>query len=300
MKPLELVVLSGKGGTGKTTVAAGLAVIANTEGISMVLADCDVDAPNLGLMLPVALRTADPFTGGEIAEIDLDRCTQCGLCRDNCQFEAVSADFVVDIYVCEGCGVCSLVCPSDAATMHPDVCGNVGVGETSAGPLVDAALLPGRGNSGKLVAAVRQRAREVAEAEEAFVILADGPPGLGCSVISTLTGADLALLVTEPSSSGTHDLARTMELCGQLNVPCVVAINKSDLNARGQQALERLCAGYDVELLGRLPFDAGFARRLAAGQPLTQGDIPAYEPIGLAMRDLWTRLITRLREMAPA
>ena len=219
----EVVVLSGKGGTGKTSIVGSFAALAKSK----VLVDCDVDAADLHLLLQPARRERHEFWSGQTAFIAEDRCTQCGLCQELCRFKAIK-DFRVDPISCEGCGFCSRICPTEAITMKENLAGHWFISDTRYGPLVHAQLGVAQENSGKLVATVRQQERQMAEKEVADYIISDGPPGIGCPVISSLTGANLALLVTEPTLSGIHDLERVLGVCRHFGVPALVCINKYD------------------------------------------------------------------------
>jgi len=204
----EIVVLSGKGGTGKTSMVASFAALAQNK----VLADCDVDAADLHLLLKPKVKEEKEFWSGQVAFIDEDKCTECGLCQELCHFGAIK-DFKVDPISCEGCGFCYQVCPVDAITMKDSMSGHSFISETKYGYLCHARLGIAQENSGKLVALVRQNAKLIAERENLDYIITDGPPGIGCPVISSLSGASLALLVTEPTLSGIHDLERVIGVC---------------------------------------------------------------------------------------
>ncbi|GAI43876.1 unnamed protein product, partial [marine sediment metagenome] len=209
----EVVVLSGKGGTGKTSIVGSFAALAKSK----VLADCDVDAADLHLLLQPTIREEHEFWSGQVAVIDGEKCTRCGLCQDICRFAAIK-EFEVDAISCEGCGFCSHVCPAEAITMKENLAGHWFISDTIYSPLVHARLGITQENSGKLVAAVRQQARQMAENQEVDFIISDGPPGIGCPVISSLSGASLALLVTEPTLSGIHDLERVLGVCRHFSV----------------------------------------------------------------------------------
>ncbi len=230
MTPRELVVISGKGGTGKTSVVAAFAALAG----GAVLADCDVDAADLHLVLQPTLGEEHDFSGRRQASIDQDTCTACGRCAEVCRFAAVlgSADegYAIDTIACEGCDLCARVCPAEAITMTPVVNGHWMVSETRFGPLVHARLGVAEDNSGKLVTLVRNEARTVAEQRGIELVIADGAPGIGCPVIASLTGADAVLLVTEPTVSGRHDLQRVVQVVKQFRLPFAVCVNKADLN----------------------------------------------------------------------
>lgn len=210
----EVVVLSGKGGTGKTSIVGSLAAIAQSK----VLADCDVDAADLHLLLQPVTQQKHEFWSGQVAFIDEEKCTQCGLCQDVCHFDAIN-DFNVDSISCEGCGFCFHICPDEAIMMRENLSGHWFISETKYGPLVHARLGIAQENSGKLVALVRQQAKQIAEKQGFNYIISDGPPGIGCPVISSLSGANLALLVTEPTLSGIHDLERVIGVCHHFGVP---------------------------------------------------------------------------------
>ena len=261
----ELVVLSGKGGTGKTSIVASLAALADTK----VLADCDVDAADLHLLLNPSVKKETEFWSGQVARIDLDRCTECGLCQDLCRFNAIK-DYTVDPISCEGCGFCSHVCPAEAVTMRENLSGHWFVSDTRYGPLVHARLGIAQENSGKLVAQVRQQAKQIAEEQDLDYIISDGPPGIGCPVISSLSGASLALLVTEPTISGIHDLERVLGVCRHFSIPAVVCVNKYDLNEENTHHIESYCLSESIRLASKVPFDNTVTEALVHGVPVVE------------------------------
>jgi MinD superfamily P-loop ATPase len=261
----EVVVLSGKGGTGKTSFVGSFAALAK----GAVLADCDVDAADLHLLLQPARREKHEFWSGQTAFIAEDRCTQCGLCQELCRFKAIK-DFRVDPISCEGCGFCSHICPAEAITMKENMAGHWFISDTKYGSLVHARLGIAQENSGKLVALVRQQARQLAEKNGADYIISDGPPGIGCPVISSLSGAKLALLVTEPTLSGIHDLERVLGVCQHFGVPALVCINKYDINEDNTHQIERYCLSQGVEVAARIPFDNTVTKAMVAGLPVVE------------------------------
>jgi len=278
----EIVVLSGKGGTGKTSIVGSFAALAKNK----VLADCDVDAADLHLILNPAVRENHEFWSGQTAVIDRERCTQCGLCQDVCRFDAIN-DFRVDPISCEGCGFCFHICPAEAITMRENLSGEWFISNTKYGPLVHARLGIAQENSGKLVALVRQQARQLAEKAGFDCIINDGPPGIGCPVISSLSGAGLALLVTEPTLSGIHDLERVLEVCRHFGVPALVCINKYDINEDNTHQIESFCLSQGVEVAARIPFDNVVTKAIVQGLPVveySQGKV-TYE-----IESLWQRI----------
>jgi MinD superfamily P-loop ATPase len=284
----ELVVLSGKGGTGKTSIVGSLAALAGDK----VLADCDVDAADLHLLLEPVVRQKHEFWSGQVAVIDQEKCTQCGLCPDLCHFEAID-DFTVDPVSCEGCGFCRRICPVEAITMRENLSGHWFISDTRYGPLVHARLGIAQENSGKLVALVRQQAREMAEKQGAAFIISDGPPGIGCPVISSLSGASLALLVTEPTLSGIHDLERVLGVCRHFGVPALVCINKYDINEENSRRIEDYCLKQKVEVAARIPFDNIVTEAMVKGQPVVQySDSPVSRRIKLLWQNIAARLST--------
>jgi MinD superfamily P-loop ATPase len=261
----EVVVLSGKGGTGKTTIVGSLAALAERK----VLADCDVDAADLHLLLGPSERQKNEFWSGQIALIDDERCTQCGQCQDICRFNAIK-DFKVDPVFCEGCSFCSYICPDEAITMKENMSGHWFISDTRYGPLVHARLGIAQENSGKLVAVVRQQAKRIAENEGMDLIISDGPPGIGCPVISSLSGANLALLVTEPTLSGMHDLDRVLGVCLHFGIHAMVCINKCDLNEKNASLIENQCVSQGIEIAGRIPFDNVVTESIVQGVPVVE------------------------------
>jgi MinD superfamily P-loop ATPase len=261
----EIIVLSGKGGTGKTTIVGSLAALAKGK----VLADCDVDAADLHLLLKPAVRQENEFWSGQVAQIDEDKCTQCGLCQEVCRFDAIK-DYRVDPIACEGCGFCSQICPEDAVTMKDCMSGHWFISDTKYGPLVHARLGIAQENSGKLVAQVRQEARRIAEEQNLEYIISDGPPGIGCPVISSLSGASLALMVAEPTLSGIHDLERVLGVSSHFGIPAAVCINKYDLNEENSRRIEGYCKDQGIKLAARIPFDNAVTEAIVRGLPVVE------------------------------
>ena len=259
----EVVVLSGKGGTGKTSIVGSFAALAKDA----VLADCDVDAADLHLLLQPAIREKHEFWSGQVAAIDESRCTQCGLCQELCRFKAIK-DFKVDRMSCEGCAFCSHICPSEAITMKENMAGHWFISDTRHGPLVHARLGIAQENSGKLVATVRKQAREIAERQTRDYIISDGPPGIGCPVISSLSGANMALLVTEPTLSGIHDLERVLGVCYHFSVPALVCINKYNINEENSRQIETYCHAQGANVVAKIPFDNVFTEAMVHGLPV--------------------------------
>jgi len=261
----EIVILSGKGGTGKTTIVASFAALAKNK----VLVDCDVDAADLHLLLQPVTQKSEEFWSGKTAAIDKKLCTGCGVCEEVCRFEAIR-NLKVDPIACEGCGFCFHVCPESTIRMKDNLAGHWFISDTKYGPLVHARLGIAQENSGKLVAVVRQNARAIAQEQGFDYILSDGPPGIGCPVISSLSGANLALLITEPTLSGMHDLDRVLGVCRHFGVPALVCINKYDLNEENTGHIEDFCRDQGVEVISKLPFDNVVTEALVHGLPVVE------------------------------
>jgi len=257
----ELVVISGKGGTGKTSVVGAFAALAEKK----VLADCDVDAADLHLLLKPTVKQQGEFQGGSQASIDPEKCTGLGECVELCRFDAIHTDARpngpgklvcrVDPVSCEGCGVCSWNCPEDAIAFEPQVSGQWFISETRHGPMVHAKLGIAEENSGKLVTLVRNHAKRVAEANGLDLIIVDGAPGIGCPVIASVTGASLALVVTEPTLSGIHDLKRVCQLTAHFRIPTIVCVNKYDLNPDMADGIEQEAREVGAKVVGRIRYD---------------------------------------------
>lgn len=261
----ELIVLSGKGGTGKTSIVGSLAALAEKK----VMADCDVDAADLHLLLNPSVKHKEEFWSGKYAVIDSEKCTQCGLCQKLCRFNAIH-DYIVDPVACEGCGFCSHICPTEAITMKENMAGHLFISDTKYGPLVHARLGIAQENSGKLVAKVRQQSKKVAAETGAEYIICDGPPGIGCPVVSSLSGANMALLVIEPTLSGIHDMERVMGVCRHFSVPAAVCINKCDINEDNTREIESYCKSHSVEVAARIPFDNVVTEAMVKGIPVVE------------------------------
>ncbi len=280
----QLVVISGKGGTGKTVVTASLAALARNA----VLADVDVDASNLHLLLGPVILERNDFVGGRKARVDDTSCTACGLCLTICRFGALSADGEgiarVDPLACEGCDFCSHVCEPGAIVMEPCISGEWFVSSTRFGPLVHARLGIAQENSGKLVTEVRKKAREIGEREGREWLIMDGSPGIGCPVIASLSGTDLALVVTEPTPAGVHDMARIAELAAHFKIRTICAINKFDLNTANSARIEAWCRDREIPVVGKIPFDGEVVRSVARGVPLIEN---SEGPAARSVRRIW-------------
>jgi MinD superfamily P-loop ATPase len=286
----EIVVVSGKGGTGKTSLVAALATLLQDT----VVADCDVDAANLNLILNGKAIEEHEFIAGKKAHIDLEKCTGCGTCRELCRFEAISEKFVIDPLACEGCGACFFYCPVQAVSLTDTLAGHLYVGELNGtGPIVFAELLPGAENSGKLVTAVRTKARSLAETNGKELILIDGPPGIGCPVISSLTGASLALMVTEPTMTGLHDLDRVVGLVHHFQIPGAVVINKGDINPGCTRDITGSCEAHDLSLLGIIPYDTQITEAQRHGETIL--DFAPHSRASSEIRAIHKGLMERLK-----
>ncbi len=261
----EVVVLSGKGGTGKTSIVASFAALAQSK----VLADCDVDAADLYLLLTPTLREEKEFWSGQTAYVDGEKCTQCDLCQELCRFEAIE-NYMVDPISCEGCGFCYQICPTEAITMQENMAGHWFISDTRYGSLVHARLGLAEDNSGKLVTLVRNNAKLIAEKQNLDYIITDGPPGIGCPVISSLSGANLALLVTEPTLSGMHDLDRVIGVCRHFGVPALVCINKCDINEENTSQIESYCFNQGIAVVCKIPFDNVVTEALIKRMPVVE------------------------------
>ena len=288
----ELVVLSGKGGTGKTSLVACLAALADRK----VLADCDVDAADLHLVLAPHVLHREEFRGGKRASVAPDKCTACGECWASCRFDAIRFDgpandrvektYRVDPMGCEGCGVCACVCSCQAIELAPVVSGEWYVSETRHGPMVHARLHPAGENSGKLVTLVRTRARAIAEERGLDLVIADGAPGIGCPVIASVAGASLILGVAEATLSGKHDLERLAGLAAHFGIPVLVCINKADLNGEVAAAIDEWCRARGIPVVGSIPYDGRFTEAQVQGKSLVElGDGATAR----AVREVWRR-----------
>lgn len=264
----EIVIISGKGGTGKTSVCCSLAVFFPNK----ILADCDVDAPDLHLVLSPKIKQTKDFTGSVVIKRIEDKCTECGLCRELCRFNAIDETLAIDDFLCEGCGLCFHACPVNAITMDVVKSGEEYITDTPYGIFVYAQLSPGEENSGRLAAEVKQLAREQAIQQKADYILVDGPPGVGCPVIASLSGADIAVIVTEPTLSGISDLKRVAELASSFKVKTQVIINKWDINQDNSKLIEKFCGDNGITFLGKLPFTQQVSEAVKKGIPVVEYD----------------------------
>jgi MinD superfamily P-loop ATPase len=288
----QIVILSGKGGTGKTTVAAALAHLASQEA-SIVLADADVDAANLELVLSPQVQKQGEFIGGGVAVIDAELCIACGICHEVCRFEAIVPGdeiYAVDELGCEGCGACVYACPVEAIEMQEQLDGKWFRSQARYGPLFHAHLFAARENSGKLVTLIKNEARDLALERGADYLLVDGPPGIGCPVIAAISGMDLTLLVTEPTVSGAHDLERIVGVAQHFGVPAAVCINKHDLNPAKTEEIATWCAAQGVPIVGRIPFDHEVTRAMVQGKPITEHSDGAVTE---ELRRIWAWLRVR-------
>ena len=283
----QLAIVSGKGGTGKTTIAAAFASLAKNK----VMVDCDVDAADLYLLLRPKVLKQEKYFGGRSPRIDLDKCTQCGLCTEVCRFHAIE-NGVVDYVSCEGCGFCSHICPEDAITMEEAFSGDWFVSDTPYGPFVHARLGIGEENSGKLVTVVRKKATEITKEKGLDLILIDGPPGIGCPVTASMTGVDLVLAVTEPTLSGIHDLERILKLADHFKIPSAVCINKFDINLENTDRIAAYCEKNGSKIIGKIPYEPKVVEALVNRK--TVMEYPCNEIQGIVHR-MWEEVETMIK-----
>jgi MinD superfamily P-loop ATPase len=284
----ELVIISGKGGTGKTSMVSAIASLAQNK----VLCDSDVDAADLHLIMAPEVIKSEVFTGGREAKIVKDKCTGCGLCLKLCRYGAISKDYIVDTIECEGCGVCHYFCPEKAVSFEQKRCGEWFVSDTRHGPMVHARLGIAEENSGKLVTLVRREAKRLAEEKGMELIITDGAPGVGCPVIASIGGASAVLIVTEPTVSGVHDMKRVAELASFFRIPAIVCVNKFDLNTEKTEEIKAFALAHDIEYAGQIPFDPVFTKAMVAAKNIFE-----YAPdsdVCTEVKKIWKRISERL------
>ena len=282
----EIVIVSGKGGTGKTSLAAAFAALAKNG----ILCDADVDAADLHLLMQPEVKERTDFMGGSKAVINPDLCTGCGTCRTLCRFDAISDRYEVDPIRCEGCGVCVDFCPEQAIDFPVQRCGEWYISATRFGPMVHARLGIAEENSGRLVSLVRKETRQLAEERGLELILTDGPPGIGCPVIAAIGGATALVIVVEPTVSGIHDMERVVDLATHFRVPGMVIVNKYDLNVEMTETIEKSALKRNIAVLGRVPFDPVFTRSMVQGQTLFE--YGEETPTRQVVRDIWAKIIS--------
>jgi len=288
----EITVLSGKGGTGKTSVTASLAVLTQNA----VLTDCDVDAPDLHMLLKPEVLEKHEFKASRVAVLDEELCVQCGKCEEYCRFGAIEKQ-VIDPVLCEGCGVCVYVCPMAAIELEKRISGYAFISKTKYGPMSHALLNPGEENSGKLVSLVRKNAKKIAEKENCELIINDGPPGIGCPVIASVGGVNVGLIVVEPTLSGIHDMERAQGLLNHFKIPCLVCVNKYDLNEDNTSRIEEFCSSNGVKVVGKIPFDPVVTEAMVAGKPVVE-----YSPessVSKAIEELWKNTLENTGKKRP-
>ncbi|MDD2229331.1 MAG: ATP-binding protein [Candidatus Cloacimonetes bacterium] len=267
----EIVVISGKGGTGKTSITAAFAILG---GADIVVADCDVDAADMHLLMQPVVKKEEDFFSGYAAEIEQSKCVKCGLCAEICRFDAITLEdgrYQVSRIDCEGCGYCARVCPAEAINMVEQNVGKMYISETKVGNImVHARLRSGADNSGKLVAKVKQEAKQIAQDTGKEYVVVDGSPGIGCPVVASLSGADFVVLVTEPTVSGLHDLKRVSELVRMFHIPSGCIINKADLNKTVTQQIASFLSQNNIVHIGNLPYDEAFTKAMTIGQTIIE------------------------------
>ncbi len=293
----QLTVVSGKGGTGKTVITAAFVALAERK----VMADCDVDAADLYLLLHPRIKETHEFKGGRKAILNIDLCTNCGKCVEVCRFGAIRENekqnperenqITIDPISCEGCGVCALICPVQAIQLQENLSGEWYISDTKYGPMVHAKLGIAEENSGKLVNLVRQNARLIAQRDNLDLVIVDGPPGIGCPVIASVTGVDLVVVVTEPTLSAMSDLERVLSLARHFKIVSVVLINKYDINLENTEKITKFCQREKIEIAGKIPFDNAFTRAMVEGKIILE-----YTDSNLVkeIKEIWQNIYARI------
>jgi MinD superfamily P-loop ATPase len=281
----EIVIISGKGGTGKTSLTASFAILAENP----VLCDTDVDAADLHLLIQPEVRTQSPFSGGFLALINDDKCTSCGRCLELCRFDAISTDFQVDPVSCEGCGVCVDLCPEKAIDFPSQKSGDWFISDTRVGPMVHARLGIAEENSGKLVSLIRREARQIAEENGYELILTDGPPGIGCPVIASITNSEAVVIIVEPTVSGFHDIQRVTELTKHFGIQSMLCVNRFDINIEMTQKIENFATGQNCTVLPRIPFDPDFTKAMVEGKTLIE--YASTSPTAKRVQLVWQNIL---------
>ena len=284
----QIVIISGKGGTGKTIITGAFAALAKNK----VMADCDVDAADLHLLLRPDIKERHEFRSGKTAKIDKKFCKQCGECITVCRFDAISDDFTIDPISCEGCAFCSFVCPEGAIKMEENLSGEWYISDTRFGPMVHAKLGIAEENSGKLVSLVRKQAKDLAERENRDWVIIDGAPGIGCPVIASLSGIDRAVVITEPTLSGLHDADRVIEVAKHFKVETRLVINKHDLNPEMTKKIEKYCAEHKIGLIGKVGFDKSVVKAMVDGKTIIEY---GHSRVKDEIIDIWEKLEKELK-----
>ncbi|MFC1679068.1 ATP-binding protein [Elusimicrobiota bacterium] len=285
----QVAVVSGKGGTGKTTIAAALASLIESK----VIADCDVDAADMHLILSPRIERREVFAGGKTAKIDKRKCDECGICGEICRLGAVSEAFEVDGIACEGCGVCVWNCAQEAISLEEDRSGEWYVSATRCGPLVHARLGIAQENSGKLVSIIRDEAKRIARERGLDYVLIDGPPGIACPVMASLTGVDAALIVTEPTLSGLHDFDRIADLLSRFKIQGFACVNKCDLNREQAARIKDVCGRRGIKYVGEITFDKTVTKAMIAGKSVLEY---SDGPTGDEIKAIWARIDDQLKK----
>jgi len=286
--PTEIIILSGKGGTGKTSITAAFATMAKDS----VIADCDVDAADLHLILQPEIYHEENYSSGTKSVINPDQCTGCGLCLDLCRFNAVeliNGHYIIDEFACEGCGLCILACPENAISSETNENNILYLSNCRFGPLFYGKVGIAEENSGKLVARIREEAKNKAREIQTDMILVDGPPGIGCPAISSVTGADMVVAVTEPTKSGWHDLQRLIEMIERFHIRIFVIINKYDLNEIISDEIEEGLKEKNIPVLGKLPYDEQVIHALISGKSITE--FMKEHQLTHELREIWNKLL---------
>jgi len=282
--PKQLTIISGKGGTGKTTFTAAFAQLTDNK----VMADCDVDAADLHLILTPKVQKSAPFYGGRNPVVDLEGCTKCGVCTEVCRFDAIH-DGVVDLFACDHCALCAHACPEHVIKMEDAHSGDWFVSDTRFGPMVHAKLGIAEENSGKLVTVVRKEAMDLAKAQACEWVIVDGPPGIGCPVTAALAGVDKVLIITEPTLSGIHDMERVLSLTAHFDIPAQVCINKYDIHPANTRQIELYCLQKGIEVVGKIPFHRGVIEAVVAGKTVIETNVP---DVALSIQKVWERVMS--------